>query len=296
MKRTGFTLVELLVVIAVTVVLLALLSPALDRAVTAANVLECLARERLMIDAAVFYATDQKKYFPPNAIAGRGSGSAYDLRMWIDDNGVPTPYFSNPGGAGAAGGFRPPPLQLGLLPENRYLPPDRLGKIMHCPIMDNLGNPTSFGGGLRFAGIGMDVIHEWGVGASWFNDPAEDKQSLRVIMGYNYRATSYEWSGKGKLRLNNTGSNDLMIVDLPDQRFVGVNNGRREDLRAFTHPDGYNRVFADTSGGWHNDSEYNTARAIQTWTGGNMDGLGAPAVLHERVYTQYIRFDRSPDF
>jgi prepilin-type N-terminal cleavage/methylation domain-containing protein len=298
-KRPAFTLVELLVVITIIVVLLALLTPALDKAIYEAEKLQCLGRQRVLVQTCITYTFDHKKYYPPNAIRGKGMGTAYDIRQWwVDDEGtVPTPFAVNP--AGTAAGPASPNLQLGLLPQAGYLPVGGLGKIMHCTNMDNLGNPnSSFGATVtgRYRGTGMDVIHDFGVGASWYNDPSKD--ALRIIIGYHYRAASWERNGKGLMRSVNMGSDDLITVDMPDQRFTGLAFGpgsitadTPEKLRAFTHWDGYGRSFADGHVSFRDDRNYDVAWAIYnrgSW-GAHMAADTADAArLCEEIYTQYM--------
>jgi prepilin-type N-terminal cleavage/methylation domain-containing protein len=62
--RDGFTLVELLVVISIIVVLLALLAPALERAISEAERVVCLSNERVIGVAIGAYASDYKGHFP----------------------------------------------------------------------------------------------------------------------------------------------------------------------------------------------------------------------------------------
>ena len=248
--KPAFTLIELLVVITIIVVLLALLAPALDKAITAALKAKCLANQHNIVQAAQFYATDSKRIFPPFTMNGSDS-SAYDLRgSW-----------STPTGAVVK-----PPMGLGLLPAGGYLPTTQLGKIIHCPCMDNSDS--------AFANLGMDRIWHYlgstvppaidSVGGSWWVDPAYT--TWRVIGSFNYRAASYYNAKKGNLKQNSLDPLQILTVDSPDLRFAGK----------YTHPDGYNRVFVDGHGAFFFDPDRKTDNLILTYvtTSGTVDGLG----------------------
>src|ERR1041385_1821345 len=60
----GFTLIELLVVISIIVVLLALLTPALDKAVYQAELAVCAARLKGIDTSVTVYAAQFKRYYP----------------------------------------------------------------------------------------------------------------------------------------------------------------------------------------------------------------------------------------
>jgi prepilin-type N-terminal cleavage/methylation domain-containing protein len=69
--KNGFTLVELLVVVAIIALLLALLLPALEKAREAAHIVVCASNQHQLMVALYTYATDSEENFPP--------GSGYDL-------------------------------------------------------------------------------------------------------------------------------------------------------------------------------------------------------------------------
>src|SRR5688500_8855542 len=64
MRTTAFTLIELLVVVTIIVVLLALLTPALDKAIYQAELTVCGANQRAVAMSAVSYATGSKRFYP----------------------------------------------------------------------------------------------------------------------------------------------------------------------------------------------------------------------------------------
>ena len=63
--RNGFTLVELLVVVTIIVILLALLAPALDKAIYQAELAVCGSRQNLLALSSIQYATGHKRMYPP---------------------------------------------------------------------------------------------------------------------------------------------------------------------------------------------------------------------------------------
>ena len=68
-RREGFTLVELLSVIAIIAILAALLFPALNRASARANTTRCLSNIRQWGAAATLYLSDNDGYYPPQGNA-----------------------------------------------------------------------------------------------------------------------------------------------------------------------------------------------------------------------------------
>ena len=63
-NHRAFTLVELLVVITIIVVLLAMLTPAIDRAVYQAELTLCASHLRVISTASIFYASSSKRFYP----------------------------------------------------------------------------------------------------------------------------------------------------------------------------------------------------------------------------------------
>jgi hypothetical protein len=81
--------VELLVVIAIIVVLVALLSPALDRAIYAAQFAACAANQHAVVAGAVSYALNNKKSYPYRAGTDEGtSGNYWPIHINLPFNAV----------------------------------------------------------------------------------------------------------------------------------------------------------------------------------------------------------------
>src|SRR5687767_3588676 len=72
--RQGFTLIELLVVITIIVVLLALLTPALDKAIYMAELAVCGTNEKAIASGAQMYAVANKRRYPYRPLAEGNPG------------------------------------------------------------------------------------------------------------------------------------------------------------------------------------------------------------------------------
>src|ERR1041385_7908759 len=98
MNRSAFTLIELLVVVTIIAVLLALLTPALDKAIYQAELAVCGTKVKGLAEAATFYAGEHKRSYPnrytyvknkyktnrPNKLwLANGSNPPYDERPLI---------------------------------------------------------------------------------------------------------------------------------------------------------------------------------------------------------------------
>jgi prepilin-type N-terminal cleavage/methylation domain-containing protein/prepilin-type processing-associated H-X9-DG protein len=117
-QMQGFTLIEMLVVIAIIGILAALLLPALSRGTSKAQGVSCLNNGRQMMTAMGMYIGDNSDFFPPNP-----------------DGGNTTPghnWCSGQAGVGGAAEFNPDLLK----DPNRSLLVPYLGgnvSVFHCP-------------------------------------------------------------------------------------------------------------------------------------------------------------------
>ena len=83
-RPSAFTLIELLVVITIVAVLLAMLTPAIDRAMSQAEMVMCATRKHQMMLGTGMYLLDNKQYFftapspwgAPNNAAGSAASNA----------------------------------------------------------------------------------------------------------------------------------------------------------------------------------------------------------------------------
>jgi len=78
-RKSGFTLVELLVVIGIIAVLIAILLPALNKAREQAKLIACASQERQIFQYFSLYASDNHNYYP--ALTG--------YHYWTQSNGSP---------------------------------------------------------------------------------------------------------------------------------------------------------------------------------------------------------------
>src|SRR4051812_29748002 len=85
-RRSGFTLVELLVVIGIIALLISVLLPALNKARRAASAIACAANIRSIVQGMQMYAAQHRGYFPGSMTSGKFMFTANGGT----DNAVPT--------------------------------------------------------------------------------------------------------------------------------------------------------------------------------------------------------------
>ena len=86
--RVGFTLVELLVVVAIIALLVSILLPTLGKAKEQAKIVSCMSNLRAIGLAYTFYTMENNDWYPASAGYG-GSTPTWDHRLW--------PYYENYG-------------------------------------------------------------------------------------------------------------------------------------------------------------------------------------------------------
>ena len=250
--KRAFTLVELLVVVAILALLAAILSPSLRKAMLLTQRTQCLARQRAIGQGLSNYATNYVDVYPTNWQPGMFA-DAYGLRR---DH----PY---------TGGTDRPPLGLGLLVSTGVLSATGLGDVIHCPSFDNLSSSVA-------PGHCMDVAHPWGYGGSgWIKYP-----NHRIIGSYNYRGTSYERVHGGPPRMSKAGASFVVLMDTPDIRMRG-------ERSLYNAHGGYNFVSADGGGSFLADPQYEVDAMALEISGGTVDGRrGASEIIFEYIAAQ----------
>src|SRR3954452_6792977 len=96
MRRRGFTLVELLVVIGIIALLISILLPALNKARRQAKTVQCQSNMRQIAAALIMYISDNKGHFPPAQAQPQTSNVIYPDGFWWPNALVENKYINAP--------------------------------------------------------------------------------------------------------------------------------------------------------------------------------------------------------
>ena len=221
-QPVGFTLIELLVVVTIIVILLALLTPALDRALKLANDTRCAANLHPVGTAMAMYLQDHKSTYPRVAWYSQLFGE--DPRF---DDGAERGGFQ-----GSSGGGR----DVNDRPLNRYLGYEGRGTrvpIAECPL--DQGDFWSNSARHCFTEYGTSYIE-----ATIFDPARPSWFRIKAVFGSIWANTT-----SSKLIQLKRTSNKVLVVDWP------VYGDRRwDDPRSQWHSDNVrgkqlNTLFAD---------------------------------------------------
>jgi prepilin-type N-terminal cleavage/methylation domain-containing protein len=204
-RKTAFTLVELLVVIAIIVLLLALLAPALDRAMYSALLVNCSANQRRTAMTAIDYAFAQRRAYPSRPVvpvddeAGLRSGIS-PWAVYLPPYNVRTGYDMRP-----------------VLREKMNLDPNTASQ---CPLIEpinfdeRLADEFVYGNTALWFDWGYLANLKWGI-----NENVQGQRARALATGTELERMSrlgdrFEWAGK---RYN------LLVSDIDLYRYW--NNG-----------------------------------------------------------------------
>jgi prepilin-type N-terminal cleavage/methylation domain-containing protein/prepilin-type processing-associated H-X9-DG protein len=229
-RRTGFTLVELLVVIGIIALLISILLPALGKAREQGNALKCLSNIRQLGIAFQMYANENKSYYP----AGSRLGTVRD-EDWVWYQEVKTP--GNPSATPPYPGRPVPDLQQSrIAPYVGIISPG----LLTCP-SDNVEAHKSYSpSGVFKYSYAMNENFEGVTKTGTRNYKREQiRNQTRKILLFEQDETSTDDGlfGPGNGDLTSTASKDLLGIRhdrkkvFPDDRTQAIGNHPNADRR-----------------------------------------------------------------
>ena len=244
----GFTLVELLVVVTIIVVLLALLTPAMDKAIYQGELTACGTRLKAVASAITAYAMNSKRHYPLRTFMGGGVNErpillAYQLyypALFYDDRPPLRPYltinkflncpltktvtFDGPGINADASAYTPYAMWWGYGYTGEQT-------------MKRVGDATTFMGDrstlLAADWDGMDEQNKGDWGAHPDHDGRMISNSYENAAAYGTVATWQGPSPRGDVDLN-YASADNSVVRFTDVKHLSVGHG--SDPRMWNWP------------------------------------------------------------
>jgi prepilin-type N-terminal cleavage/methylation domain-containing protein len=182
--RSGFTLVELLVVITIIVLLLALLAPALDQAIYQAQLAQCGAgNEKVTVNAVTAYAMNHQRRYPYRSAVDEGGAFPIDYQIQF----VRAPFSTDPTNGGSQ------PFSSGQDVGTSGGADDRPELMPYMPL-EALVDPLTGG---------IDIDPQATFTASWIG------VHYSLSFGYQYRARNNKGMFKMGDRLEWLNSNDV---------------------------------------------------------------------------------------
>ena len=248
MRRRGFTLVELMVVVAIIAVLLAILIPAVEAARMMSKLAACSANLKTVASAATLYAFQNRDYYPdrhPNYlrdarhIRSTYAGSEFDLRPKFESF-MPLKAFVEPMLGGLAVDDAAIPANYNLLAgfniysswriDDAYEAMEKIGQRFEALDLRTPGGPYL----RRYSVIAGDwdfySISTWSVSRG--SHPDRENPPLlrpRYHTGFDaWDGTKKSWAGWFSPLGSRTRAVDLNFAysDLSVQRFDRVRGGR----------------------------------------------------------------------
>lgn len=240
--RRGFTLVELLVVLAIIALLIAILLPVLKRAKESANTVKCMAQQRQIMTATMMYVQENKGRFPlPPSIGDMYSPTS---TAWQNSSLM---YYMDPARPNGVIRYDAGSLWPYLSPGANRSPTAAVSKthsavleqIMNCPSEPREARVIFLGG---IAGYDRNFSYSWNVQMGRVDSPYQP---------YISRTTRMKGSSHKILLIEEMAPNDGVCwvqfeLNDPDDVPSFRHNGRA----CFGFGDGHVETLEPTQMGW----------------------------------------------